>query len=234
MRRTLLVGIGLTTVIAITAGWQLTHRTSVGQPTAAETSTVGTSPGSSTPRSETVATTTVVTANDASRIAAEPSESNAVQAAVRFLETDENLFPRATPAEARSISDSIASSTARTRLGDRAEHHQKEALAKGDLEGLVLRIAPISARVRKYTKQSATVDIFFLKLWVFPTKGALDDYATAQLDLVWENNSWRLDDSSVIDGPYPIARFSTRPMVASSAARFESTLAGFEDKGLTP
>ena len=234
MRRTLLVGIGLTTVIAITAGWQLTHRTSAGQATE-QTSTVGTSPGSSTPRSETVATTTAVTANDASPLAAEePSEATAIQAAVRFLETDENLFPRTSPAEARSISDSIASSAARTRLGDRAEQHQKEALAKGDLEGLVLRISPISSRVRKYPNQSATVDIFFLKLWSFPTKGALDDYATAQLDLVWENNSWRLADSSMIDGPYPIALFSTRPMVASSAARFESTLAGFDDEGLTP
>jgi hypothetical protein len=234
MRRTLLVGIGLTTVIVTTAGWQLTHRTSGGQPTAAETSTVGTSPGSSTPPSETVATTTAIAANDVSPVAVEPSEATAVRAAVRFLETDENLFPRATPAEARSISDSIASSAARTRLGDRAEQHQTEALAKGDLEGLVLRIAPVTTRVRKYTNQSATVDIFFLKLWSFPTKGALDDYATAQLDLVWENNSWRLDDSSVIDGPYPIARFSTRPIVASSAARFESTLAGFDDEGLTP
>jgi hypothetical protein len=51
---------------------------------------------------------------------------------------------------------------------------------------------------------------------------------------VWENNTWRLDDSSVIDGPYPIARFSTRPIIASSAARFESTLAGFDDNELTP
>jgi hypothetical protein len=233
MKRNFLVGIGLTVVITATVGWQLTHNASSPPKPTTEGPTVDSSAGSSTPPSETTTPTTAITANVAA-LADEPSEATAIQTAVRFLETDENLFPRATPTEARSLSDSITSTGARIRLGERAEQHQRETLAKGDLEGLTLRIAPISARVRKYTNQHATVDVFFLKLWSFPSKGALDDYATAQLDLVWENNTWRLDDSSVIDGPYPIARFSTRPIVASSAARFESTLAGFDDKGLTP
>jgi hypothetical protein len=233
MRRTFLVGIGLTVVIIATVGWQLTHNGSSPPKPTTEGPNVGSSVGSSMPPSETTTPTTAVTANVAV-VADEPSKANAIQTAVRFLETDENLFPRATPAEARSLSDSMTTTGASTRLGDRAEQHQREALAKGDLEGLTLRIAPISARARKYTNQHATVDVFFLKLWSFPSKGALDDYATAQLDLVWENNTWRLDDSSVIDGPYPIARFSTRPIIASSAARFESTLAGFDDNELTP
>jgi hypothetical protein len=233
MKRTFLVGIGLTVVIIATVGWQLTHNGSSPPKPTTEGPNVGSSVGSSTPPSEPITPTTAITANVA--IAAdEPSEATAIQTAVRFLETDENLFPRAAPTEARSLSDSMTSTSARTRLGDRAEQHQREALAKGDLEGLTLRIAPISVRVRKYADQRTTVDVFFLKLWSFPTKGALDDYATAQLDLVWENKRWRLDDSSVIDGPYPIARFSTRPIIASSAARFETTLAGFDDKDLTP
>jgi hypothetical protein len=233
MRRTFLVGIGLTGVISATVGWQLTHNASSPPKPDTEALTVDSSAGLSTPLSEPITPSTAITANVAA-LADEPSEANAIQTAVRFLETDENLFPRATPAEARSLSDSMTTTGARVRLGDRTEQHQRETLAKGDLEGLTLRIAPISARARKYTNQRASVDVFFLKLWSFPSKGALDDYATAQLDLVWENNTWRLDDSSVIDGPYPIARFSTRPIIASSAARFESTLAGFDDKELTP
>lgn len=132
------------------------------------------------------------------------------------------------------MSDSITSAGARKRLGDRAEAHQREILAKGDLEGLVLRLAPISTRVRNYTTSAATVDIFVLRLWSFPTRGALDDYATAEVRLVWENDEWRLTDSSVIDGPYPVARFSARPALASTAARFEQTLAGFDDQDLMP
>ena len=73
---------------------------------------------------------------------------------------------------------------------------------------------------------------FLLRLWSFPTKGALEDYATAEVKLVWENGEWRLADSSVIDGPYPVARFSARPTLASTATRFEETLAGFNDEDL--
>jgi hypothetical protein len=233
MRRTFLVGVGLAVVIATTVGWQLTHQPSTPSQPTTEVTAVDDSAGSFTRPSEPITPTTVITANVVADVGG-PSEANAIQTAVRFLETDENLFPRATPAEARSFSDSVASSAAKQRLGERAEKHRRETLAKGDLEGLILRVTPIAARVRKYTSQRATVDVYVLRLWSFPSKGALDDYATVQLYLVWENNAWRLDDSSVIDGPYPVARFSTRPIIASSAARFESTLTGFDDKDLTP
>ncbi len=162
------------------------------------------------------------------------SEAGAIKAAVRFLELDEQLFPAVSPEASRSLSDSITSTGSQKRLGDRAEAHQREILAKGDLEGLTLRLAPISTRVRKYNDTSATVDIFLLRLWSFPTKGALDDYATAEIKLVWENSEWRLNDSSVIDGPYPVARFSARPTLASTAAQYEQTLAGFDDQDLLP
>ena len=101
-------------------------------------------------------------------------------------------------------------------------------MAKGDLEGLILRLAPIASRVRNYTDDHATVDIYFLRLWSFPSKGALDDYATVQLDLVWEQNNWRLDDSSLIDGPYQSPASLHGPSFASSAAKFESTLSGYD------
>ena len=162
------------------------------------------------------------------------SKVGAVHAAVRFLELDEQLYPAITPETARTMSDSNTSTGARKRLGDRAETHQREILAKGDLQGLSLRLAPISTRVRNYNTSKATVDIFLLRLWSFPTKGALDDYATAEVRLVWENGEWRLEDSSVIDGPYPVARFSARPTLASTAALFEQSLAGFDDEDLIP
>ena len=101
------------------------------------------------------------------------------------------------------MTDSITSTGARKRLGDRAEAHQREVLAKGDLQRLTLRLAPISIRVRNYTDMSATVDIFLLGLWSFPTKGALDDYATAEIRLVWENGEWWLADWSHPTPPCP-------------------------------
>ena len=160
------------------------------------------------------------------------SKQSAVAAAVRFLELDERLFPAASPATARALSDRITSKRSTQRLGDLSEKHQEATLAKGDLEGLLLRIAPIETRVRNHSKTSSTVDVFFLRLWSFPNRGALDDYATAQIDLVWEQNMWRLDDSSVIDGPYPAGRFSARPNLASVASTFESILTGFDDESM--
>jgi hypothetical protein len=163
---------------------------------------------------------------------ADQSKQSAVVAAMRFLELDEQLFPAASPPTARALSYQITSKRSKQRLGDRSEKHQQATLAKGDLEGLLLRIAPIETRVRNHNKTSSTVDVFFLRLWSFPNRGALDDYATAQIDLVWEQNMWRLDDSSVIDGPYPAGRFSARPNLASVASTFESVLTGFDDESM--
>ena len=234
MRRTWIIGGALVVLFATTTVWRIATNGDSHAPQQPTTSTAagGTdSTGLPTPRSGPAATTT--TPKSASPDI-DRSEASAVHAAIRFLELDEQLFPNATPEQARALSESITSNSARRRLGDRADNHQREILAKGDLEGLVLRLAPISIRSRNHTAKSSTVDVFFLRLWSFPTKGALDDYATAQIDLVWDNGEWRLADSSVIDGPYPVARFSARPTLASTAARFEMTLAGFIDEDLIP
>ena len=228
MRRTTIAAISLTGIVATTSAWQLLHRGSKPPPTTPTTSSAATTRATSVSAPTLQPTKSIKTA-EGSR-----SKVGAVHAAVRFLELDEQLFPAVSPETARSMSDSITSSGARNRLGDRAETHQREILAKGDLQGLTLRLAPISTRVRTYTATSATVDIFLLRLWSFPSSGALDDYATAEVRLVWENDEWRLADSSVIDGPYPVARFSARPTLASTAARFEQTLAGFDDEVLIP
>ncbi len=234
MRRTWIIGGALAALLTTTTVWRVATN---GDSPATQQPTTSTASGSTdgdglpTPRSGPATTTTTPkpASPDTGR-----SETGAVRAAIRFLELDQQLFPDATPEQARTLSESITSNASRRRLADRAEKHQREILAKGDLEGLVLRLAPISTRVRKHTAKSSTVDVFFLRLWSFPTKGALDDYATAQIDLVWENDEWRLADSSVIDGPYPVARFSSRPIIASTAKRFEDTLAGYDDTALIP
>lgn len=166
--------------------------------------------------------------------AVDRSAAGAVHAAVRMLKLDERLFPAVSPQVARALTVGISARSARDRLGDRAERLQREILAKGDLEGLRLRLAPIAARTVRYSVDRSEVEVFFLRLWSFPAKGALDDYATASVELVWEDGAWRLVDSSVIDGPYPVARFSARPVLASSAARFEDLLSGFSGDALIP
>ncbi len=155
-------------------------------------------------------------------------------AALRFLDLDEELFPPVTPAKARALTESIASASERKRLGDLAEEHQRQTLAKGDLEGLTLRIAPIATRTRNCTPTVCTVDVYFLRLWSFPGKGALDDYATVEIHIVNEDDQWRLDSSSLIDGPYPAGRFSPRPNASFNAPSFEATLDGFTDTEINP
>lgn len=229
MQRTTMAALTFVGIVATTGAWQLLHQGSKPPPTTPSSNSSAVTTDATSVSAPTTTPTTAITTTDGSR-----SRVGAVHAAVRFLELDEQLFPAVSPETARSMSDSITPTGARKRLGDRAETHQGEILAKGDLEGLVLRLAPISTRVRNYSASGATVDIFVLRLWSFPTKGALDDYATAEVRLVWENGEWRLADSSVIDGPYPVARFSARPTLASTAARFEQTLAGFNDQDLIP
>lgn len=103
--------------------------------------------------------------------------------------------------------------------GRRAETHHREIPAKGIFEELTLRLEPITTLVRNHTASAATAEIFRRQLCSFPAKRALDDYATAEVNWYWEHGEWRLADSSVIDGPYPVARFSARPTLASTAAR---------------
>ena len=227
MRRSTISAIALVTVVATTGGWRLLHWGSNPPPITPTTIAPIT-------HEKVVSAPTTQPAVTAVANVGVKSKVGAVHAAVRFLELDERLFPAVSPETARSLTNSITATGARKRLGDRAEAHQREILAKGDLQGLTLRLAPISTKVTTYNANTATVDIFVLRLWSFPTKGALDDYATAEVQLVWENNEWRLADSSVIDGPYPVARFSARPTLASTAARFERTLAGFDDEDLIP
>lgn len=181
--------------------------------------------------------TVVVAATDATPAVLDdslPLAASATRSAVRFLDLDEELFPPVSAEKARARTESIASTGARLRLGQQAFDHQTQILAKGDLAGLGLRIAPIAARTRNCGPSACTVDVFFLRLWSFPGRGALDDYATATINLVWQDASWRLDSSSVIDGPYPAGRYSAHPATAANAKVFEADLAGFTDTELTP
>lgn len=161
------------------------------------------------------------------------SAASATHAAVQFLDLDEHLFPPVSAEKARALTESIASTDSRSRLGQEAFDHQTQTLAKGDLAGLKLRIAPIAARTRTCGPAACTVDVFFLRLWSFPGQGALDDYATTTINLVYENGAWRLDTSSLIDGPYPAGRFSAHPATAINTRAFEADLAGFSDTELT-
>jgi hypothetical protein len=154
-------------------------------------------------------------------------------AALRFLDLDEELFPPVTPEKARALTEGIASTKTKAKLAALAEDHQRQAVAKGDLAGLTLRIAPIVSRTRSCNAEMCIVDVYFLRLWSFPGQGALDDYATVEIHVVTENNEWKLESSSLIDGPYPLGRYSARPNLGMNGKAFESTLAGFTDAEIT-
>jgi hypothetical protein len=160
---------------------------------------------------------------------APPRVESPVDAALRFLDLDEELFPPVTPQKARALTESIASDASRTRLGQQAFDHQTQIIARGDLAGLRLRIAPIVFRTRDCTAALCTVDVYFLRLWSFPDKGALDDYATVEIHVVYEHDDWRLASSTLVDGPYPAGRFSARPTTSLNAKAFETILNGYSD-----
>jgi hypothetical protein len=228
VRRSTIAALALLTVIGATSAYRLTRTTKPTLPTTAPPPTTqSTSPpveGNRTAAS--VTTSTVPAASTTSR---PMTDETPTHAALRFLDLDEELFPPVTPDKARALTESIASLGSRERLGDQAADHQRQTLAKGDLAGLTLRIAPIVTRTRNCTDTVCTVDVYFLRLWSFPGRGALDDYATVEIHVVRENDEWRLDSSSLIDGPYPAGRFSARPNASFNAPSFETTLSGFTD-----
>lgn len=156
------------------------------------------------------------------------------QAALRFLDLDEELFPPVTAEKARALTESVASGKSKAKLAALAEEHQRQVIAKGDLAGLTLRIAPIVTRTRSCNTETCIIDVYFLRLWSFPGQGALDDYATVEIHVVNENNEWKLESSSLIDGPYPSGHYSARPNLGMNGKAFESTLAGFNDTEITP
>jgi hypothetical protein len=108
MRRTAIIGGVLVALIAATTLWRFATRTD--RPTTSPPSTAADSQsvGSSTPRSATATTTTILKSVSPE---GDRSEASAVRAAIRFLKVDEQLFPSATPERARSLSDSITGSS---------------------------------------------------------------------------------------------------------------------------
>ncbi len=228
MRRSTIAAPALLIAIAATSAYRLTRTTTPPTPTASSPSTTQPAPApvdSHSPPATRTASTLPATSAPSRPVSAE----SPTHAALRFLDLDEELFPPVTPEKARALTESIASTRNRDRLGNQAEDHQRQTLAKGDLAGLKLRIAPIATRTRSCSDTACTVDVYFLRLWSFPGRGALDDYATVEIHLVREGDEWRLDSSSLIDGPYPAGRFSARPNASFNAPSFEATLTGFTD-----
>lgn len=223
MRRTTVVFAAALVTITGTAGIRALR-----SPTRSASESAVTTKPVSAPRPSTLQDPSTSTTADTSADATPESESP-THAALRFLNLDEQLFPSTSPENARALTESIAASAERGRLGAQAADHQRQILAKGDLGGLKLRIAPIVSRTRDCSEVLCTVDVYFLRLWSFPGQGALDDYATAEIHVVLEDNEWRLQRSSVIDGPYPAGRYTSRPTSAIAAKSFENALVGFTD-----
>ena len=218
MHRSTIAAATVVIVIAATSAYRLTRTSQSTLPTA-------TPPTSPQPAPTPLDSNELSTTLAASPLPTTPATSRPIatetptHAALRFLDFDEELFPPVTPEKARALTESIAATSTRDRLGDQAEEHQRQTLAKGDHAGLKLRIAPIATRTRNCSAEGCTVDVYFLRLWSFPGRGALDDYATVEIHVVNESNEWRLDSSSLIDGPYPAGRFSARPNASFNAHR---------------
>ncbi len=232
VRRSTATATVIVVVIGATSAYRLTRTTPPTALPSEATTASAAPPEAAVGRDQTATTASSATVPEPAAPNRPLTTESPTHAAARFLDLDEELFPPVTPEKARALTESIASTNGRQRLGDLAEDHQRQTLAKGDLEGLTLRIAPIATRTRTCTATACVVDIYFLRLWSFPGKGALDDYATVEIHVVSENEQWRLDSSSLIDGPYPAGRFSPRPNASFNAPAFEATLAGFTDTEL--
>lgn len=160
--------------------------------------------------------------------AGDRSEAGARRAAVRFLELTEDAV-QLDPAEAAAIQRSISSERSAERLGAEV-FDQLTAVAAEVPDGVVLWVTPIAAGSTA-RGDGWVVEVWYVEVIVIGDQLAIEQWRTATYSLVWEAESWRIDEVGVVDGPVP-ARPAT--LVASSPAELIAATVGLDDAGLVP
>jgi hypothetical protein len=144
------------------------------------------------------------------------SEQGAVAAAANYVKVLSSTLVL-DQASRRKAVDTIAAPEARGRL-QRAFDRDIGLLAKGlgvtggsaDAGTVLLRAVPVGWRVEKYSGDRATVAI-----WITSVGGSLGDpprgmpvrevWGTTTVQLRWVDGDWKQLDSTITDGPVPIA-----------------------------
>ena len=157
----------------------------------------------------------------------EPTAAGARSAAIAYLESTEDAVTLR-PAEAAAWARESASAAYAYEFGADTERRMVE-LWQTIPEGVTVRLAPIETRVIA-GQDGWLVSVWFVEAITIGSEGVVDDWRTASYEMVWEDNSWKIDGFVSERGPMPGR--GTNP-TSMSAPAFEALLAEFDDEGLS-
>ena len=157
----------------------------------------------------------------------EPTAAGARSAAIAYLESTEAAVT-IQPAEAAAWAQESASAAYADEFGAETERRMVE-LWETIPEGVTVRLAPIETRVVA-GQEGWLVSIWFVEAITIGSEGVVDDWRTASYEMVWEDNSWKIDGFVSERGPMPGR--GTNP-ASMTAPAFEALLSEFDDEGLS-
>ena len=97
-------------------------------------------------------------------------------------------------------------------------------------QGVQVWVAPMEARSIAIG-DGFEVSIWYAEVVALGTDSTFDNWRTVTYSLVWERNTWLIDDSVSIVGPVPSR---STGLSATPPAFLVSTLSLFDDEGLAP
>jgi hypothetical protein len=156
------------------------------------------------------------------------SEAGARRAAVAFLEATEDIV-HLTPAEAAEAQRAISTTSAGERLASEVEQQMTD-LRERTPQGVEVWIAPMNARSRE-SLDGYSVSVWYAEVVAVGTAIAVDNWRTVTYSLVWERNTWLIDEQTSIEGPVPSRAGG---LTVTPPSTLLSILSDFNDDQLTP
>ncbi len=155
----------------------------------------------------------------------ERSELGARAAAVAYLEVTEDVVAL-TPAEAAEAQRSISTAASADRLAGEVEE-QMVALIAQSPQGVRVWLAPMEARSVEIDG-GYEVSIWYAEVVAIGTATVVDNWRTITYVLLWEDETWLIDDTVSVLGPVP----ARGALTVTPPATLVSLLSTFDDEGL--
>lgn len=130
----------------------------------------------------------------------ERTEAGARRAAISYLESTERIV-ELTPTEAADAQRAISTAASGDRLAAEVETQMIDMQSRTP-QGLAVWIAPITARSVE-TPDGYVVSVWYAEVVAVGTAIAVDNWRTITYSLVWEANTWLIDEQSSTEGPVP-------------------------------
>lgn len=155
-------------------------------------------------------------------------EMGARTAAVAYLEATEDVIAM-TPAQAAAAQRAISTDASADRLAARVEEEMVDVIALTP-QGIRVWVAPMEAR-SVAVDDGYEVSIWYAEVIAIGTDSTFDNWRTVTYSLVWEHDTWLIDDSVSVVGPVPSR---SAGLAVTPPAALVSTLALFDDEGMVP